>query len=35
MIQRANPKGQRLGVRIKAVRMVVATNAVRAVPVFK
>lgn len=35
MIQRANPKGQCMGARINAVRMVVVTNAMRAVPVFK
>ena len=35
MIQRANPKGQYLGARINAVKMVVAMNAVIAVLVFK
>ncbi len=35
MIQEANPKGQCLGTRINAVRMVVAMNAIRAEPVFK
>ena len=35
MIQRVNPTGQYLGVRINAVRIVVAMNAVRTVLVFK
>ena len=35
MIKRANPKGQYFGVRNNAVKMVVAMNAIRAVPVFK
>jgi len=35
MIQRANPKGQCLGARINAVRMVAVANAIRAVLVFK
>jgi hypothetical protein len=35
MIQRTNPKGQRRGARINAVTIVMATNVIRAVPVFK